>query len=85
MTKAELQEFSLWYEDNYKKDFIFKEESIRYCANDSLVLSLVMHAFREAVLEITDNYVDLFFCAFTTAGLSKTIFKCSDLMSKDAK
>lgn len=80
MSPAELQEFNRWHDDNCDALFDFKQEAIRYCKQDVIVLAHAVTRFRDEILEIAE--IDPWYSAYTTAGLALQIF-CSPNFRRD--
>ena len=75
-SEESLQKLKEWHESVADTPFIFKEEALKYCMSDSILLAMCAEKVEDAILELTENDISLLnSSSFTLASLTMTIFK----------
>ena len=79
MSDCKKKEFDEWYEQNKDNKFDIKNELLKYCYIDTIILAICILKFRNIIKDLTvvppnNYYVDIFHYK-TIAGVAITIFK----------
>lgn len=77
MKKEKRESFLAWYEENKMSDWILRDELIKYCANDVLILRICVMEYRMLVKRLMG--LDPLTRCFTLASVAMEIFRTKTL------